>query len=115
MNERLKELAEQAITERLSIDEYIEALKKEPNDFYGFRVSELQKFAELLIRKCVMTLDEDDGATHHRELLFTHFGVEEQEKVVSKPKCSVCGTTENVKYMGGHQPYLCDSEDCIPY
>jgi hypothetical protein len=48
MNERIKQLAEQAITERLSIDEYIEALKKEPNDFYGFRVSELQKFAELI-------------------------------------------------------------------
>ena len=31
------------------------------------------------------------------------------------PKCSVCGTTENVKYMGGYQPYLCDSEDCIPF
>ena len=44
-----------------------------------------------------------------------HFGVEEQQKVAPKPKCSVCGTTENVKYMGGYQPYLCDSEDCIPF
>jgi hypothetical protein len=41
-----------------------------------------------------------------------HFGVEEQEKVV--PKCSVCGTTEKVKYLGGYQSYLCDSVDCIP-
>ena len=44
-----------------------------------------------------------------------HFGVEEQEKVAPKPKCSVCGTTENVRYMGGYQPYLCDSVDCIPF
>lgn len=37
----------------------------------------VEKFAELIVRECLMTLDEDDGATHHRELLFTHFGVEE--------------------------------------
>ncbi len=39
--------------------------------------AEIEKFAELIVQECVMTLDEDDGATHHRELLFTHFGVEE--------------------------------------
>ena len=32
-----------------------------------------------------------------------------------KPKCSVCGTTENVRYMGGYQEYLCDSAECIPF
>jgi len=30
---------------------------------------------ELVVRECVMALNEDDGATNHRELLFTHFGI----------------------------------------
>ena len=33
----------------------------------------------------------------------------------NKPRCSVCGTTENVKYVGGYQPYRCGSVDCIPF
>lgn len=41
--------------------------------------------------------------------------IEEQEKFAPKHKCSVCGTTENITYMGGYQPYLCDSVDCIPF
>jgi hypothetical protein len=37
-------------------------------------------------------------------------------KAAPKPKCSVCGTTENVRYTGGwKQPYLCNSIDCIPF
>ena len=59
MNERIKELAEQAITEKLSLEGFIEALKKEPNDFYGFRVSELQKFAELIVRECAGICEKD--------------------------------------------------------
>ena len=56
MNERIKQLAEQAITEKLSLEEFIEALKKEPNDFYGFRVSELQKFAELIVKETMQVV-----------------------------------------------------------
>jgi hypothetical protein len=78
MNERIKELAEQAITERLSIDEYIEALKKEPNDFYGFRVSELQKFAELIVRECALIagLMEHEGRKNIGSQILDSFGVE---------------------------------------
>lgn len=32
-----------------------------------------------------------------------------------KVKCSICGTTENVRWVGGYQPFLCDSDDCIPF
>lgn len=39
--------------------------------------------------------------------------IEAQEPFV--PKCSICGTDKNVKWVGGYQPYLCDSPDCIPY
>lgn len=32
-----------------------------------------------------------------------------------KPRCSVCKTQENVKWVGGYQPYLCGDPDCIPF
>jgi predicted flavoprotein YhiN len=68
MNERIRELAEQSAGNYTQTFhwEYLQQIDK---DIF-------EKFAELLIRECVMTLDEDDGTTHHRELLFTHFGVE---------------------------------------
>jgi hypothetical protein len=40
------------------------------------------------------------------------------EKIEEKkfiPKCCICGTTENVRWVGGYQPYLCDSLECIPF
>jgi hypothetical protein len=37
----------------------------------------LEKFAKLIVQECISTLDKDDGATHHSELLLEHFGVEE--------------------------------------
>ncbi len=81
-----------------------------------------EKFAELIVRECAYIVENSPWrlkrgykAIDQAILVKQHFGVEEQEKVVSKPRCSVCGTTKNVTYMGGYQPYLCDSEDCIPY
>ena len=35
----------------------------------------LEKFAELIIGECIASLDSDDGATHHSELLLEHFGL----------------------------------------
>ena len=79
------------------------------------------KFAQLIVRECA-TLCINEGRAHEQWFgshcaitVKKHFGVEEQEKVAPKPRCSVCGTTENVMYMGGYQPYLCDSVDCIPF
>jgi predicted flavoprotein YhiN len=43
----------------------------------GWHTQFNQKFAQLIVRECVSVMYEDDGATHHCELLFTHFGVEE--------------------------------------
>jgi len=110
MNERLKELVDK--TNDFMHTNYLNWL--EAPSFYQSIWQE--KFAELIIQECA------DIATNRYQRLMDggkaikqHFGVEEQEKVVPKLRCSVCGTTENVKYMGGHQPYLCDSEDCIPY
>ena len=76
MNERIRQLAEQAITEKLSLEEFIEALKKEPNDFYGFRVSELQKFAELIVRECWVLVDYDNKQ-YIKAQFKEYFGVEE--------------------------------------
>lgn len=77
-----------------------------------------EKFAELIVEEmyCFMVdATSNDGPWPSFKEVKQHFGVEEQEKVAPKPKCSVCGTTENVRYMGGYQPYLCDSVDCIPF
>jgi hypothetical protein len=108
MNERIKELALQA-------DAII--LGSVQSKSAGLLIEKWeQKFAELLIRECTDIADNYDGVgSTIVSRIKEHFGIEEHEKVVPKPECSVCGTTENVKYMGGHQPYLCDSEDCIPY
>jgi predicted flavoprotein YhiN len=61
MNERIQELAEQAGISYLS----------------SVHPDMWEKFAQLIVRECDMVLSEDDGATHHSELLFTYFGVEE--------------------------------------
>ena len=86
---------------------------------HGTTVEVLQsrKFAELIVRECAGVADHSNvtGKSIIGQRIKQHFGVEEQEKVAPEPKCSVCGTTENVKYMGGFQPYLCDSIDCIPF
>ena len=78
---------------------------------------DLEKFAELIVKECAGVADHSNvtGKSIIGQRIKQHFGVEEQEKVGPEPKCSVCGTTENVKYMGGFQPYLCDSIDCIPF
>ena len=62
MNERIQKLAKQAGLEG-------------SNGHYEYDWFDPEKFAELLVKECVMTISEDDGATHHRELLFSHFGV----------------------------------------
>lgn len=41
--------------------------------------------------------------------------IEDEDNTPSVQKCSVCGTTENVCWVGGSIPYLCDSPDCIPF
>jgi hypothetical protein len=53
MNERIRELAEQAIEEKQSLDEFIAAVKLNPNGYYGFSIAELEKFAELIVQECI--------------------------------------------------------------
>jgi len=63
MNERIKQLAEQA-------KEYARGFN------YQHEVFE-KKFAELIVRECISALDYADGSVHHSECLLEHFGVEE--------------------------------------
>jgi hypothetical protein len=64
MNERIRELAEQAVN---SISDHID-----------FDIPDVfkEKFAELIVRECLDEIQYDDGATHVDELLPKHFGFE---------------------------------------
>lgn len=65
MNERIKELLEQAT---------------EVYDYWyrgeSVCMVDHKMFAELIVRECISALDEADGSVHHRECLLEHFGVE---------------------------------------
>ena len=44
--------------------------------------------------------------------------ITEDKKVyqpLNRPRCYICGTTEDVEYVGGYQAYRCASIDCIPF
>lgn len=53
MNEQIRKLAKQAITDKLTLDEFINDLKLNPNTYWGFTDSELEKFTELIVRECM--------------------------------------------------------------
>ena len=118
MNERIQELALEAFQ---PINDITTEGVADRNTFdqAWFQLYN-QKFAELIVQECVNICDDVQWqygqytftATEVKNRVRERFGVEEQEKVVLK--CSVCGTTEKVKYLGGYQAYLCDSVDCIP-
>jgi hypothetical protein len=69
MNERIKQLADQA-------DLYARS-DNSSMIFENYQKRYTEKFVEFLVQECITILDEDDGATHHTELLKQHFGVEE--------------------------------------
>lgn len=119
MNERIKQLAIQA--GRDDSDGYPVLLE------YSGRFAE--RFAELIIQECIQASESctkepesrqtdplleaykdgvDHGIYEATEAIKEHF-----RKPAPKPKCSMCGTTENVRYTGGWKPYLCNSKDCI--
>ena len=75
MNERIKLLAEQAGCKVMDGEWYIPSATGLEKIVYTKGIG-LEKFAELIVRECISTLDQDDGATHHGELLREHFGVE---------------------------------------
>lgn len=103
MNERIRELSAEA------------GLQPFEDCGPGY-VYKMEKFAELIVLECCKEITQEPFNAGAASLwLKQHFGVEEQETVPPSPKCSVCGTTENVKYVGGFQPYLCNSVDCIPF
>ena len=84
MNERIKELAEQA-------RDWAEVSYKKQNDQFtshwdnpiGYTVSQFfeQKFAELIVRECLVIIDEEGshegGSIRSMEAIKEHFGVEE--------------------------------------
>ena len=74
MNERIQLLAKQAGV--YFGEATVDYLGDKYPAFISTREMDVEKFVELLVRECISTLDIDDGATHHSELLLEHFGVE---------------------------------------
>ena len=69
MNERIEKISEQA-------RQYADSMYPSGLDIAKWGPAYQEKFAELIVAECISTLDQDDGATHHGELLREHFGVD---------------------------------------
>ena len=73
MNKRIKELVKQAgghFSTRNLMSNPVQ--HRESIELWDDKI---EKFSNLLIQECITVLDENDGATHHTELLKQHFGV----------------------------------------
>ena len=75
-------------------------------EYEGELIFSKEKFAELIVAECISTLDQDDGATHHGELLREHFGVEEQ--VNDSKELHTCPYREEIHY---DYESLCDCDE----
>ena len=75
MNERIRELAEQAGLE------FDDNLVLEPEPIYYTTQKDLEKFAELIVRECgrVYIQNQQDGVMTLTQDLLQHFGVEEEK------------------------------------
>lgn len=109
MNDQIRKLAK-----RHDVDITIDGM--------GYGEGNIEGLAELIVRECASIYSKIDNGNDHlgtadylEALHRTFFGAGEHKTTKPQHKCSVCGTTENVTYMGGHQPYLCDSPGCIPF
>ena len=79
MNERIQKLAEQAL--QLVADEHTNGDESRLNtDSYHVKDLIQEKFAELIVRKCVQVIKDCEKYGHDKPLEFEvmeHFGVEE--------------------------------------
>jgi len=102
MNERIEKFIEQSTTIECGVDNGFDRV-----------IFDKEKFADLIIQDILRTLKvelwKDKPTSFHIK------NIEERYETKIKPQCSVCGTTENVKWVGGSIPYLCNSNDCIPF
>jgi hypothetical protein len=72
MNERIRELAEQATTEEAD----------------GFKYFDKEKFAELIIRECIAVHEDDYGVDIIGDVLKKHFGLDSEDEVEYCPSCN---------------------------
>jgi hypothetical protein len=69
MNERIKELCSQAISD-------VDGIQNPDTQHMYIPDCFRDRFAELIVRECIEALDENDGSVHHRGFLLEYFGVE---------------------------------------
>ena len=70
MNERIKDLADQAM--KYAAEQY--GLQRRGEQVWNPYLYD-QKIVELVVQECIKVLDESDGSIYHGELLKEHFGV----------------------------------------
>jgi hypothetical protein len=78
----------------------------------------MSKERELLKRFMTKLTTEEDVVSLFndiKECLAEPELLEEVHQEHNKPRCCICKTTENVKYVGGYQAYRCPSPDCVPF
>ena len=74
MNERIKELADEAVT-RVALR--CEGSMESDKHGEWIRYDDLEKFAELIVRECIDVHEDDYGVDIIGNVLKKHFGVEE--------------------------------------
>lgn len=53
MNKLFEKLADTAIEEKLTLEEFVSAITQNPYGYYGFSVEELEKYSQLIVAECV--------------------------------------------------------------
>lgn len=76
---------------------------------------EMIKPATELLERVLSKIDSEWLVDYDKSLCddIKSYLLRQQERTIIR--CCICGTTENVKYVGGYQAYRCPSPDCIPF
>ena len=95
MNERIKQLAEQARAQYCDLGDASCFKRLGLVEAVVFKPEDLEKFAELIVQEC-MSYMEDGDIDFAKFMIKKHFGVEERKGWVC-PKCGVDRTRRRVQ------------------
>jgi hypothetical protein len=76
------DILKNAVTEKLSKEDFLVELERTPDDFCSLRMKELDRFAEEVVWECIKVVEKEDynGAPGHESkysrLIRERFGIE---------------------------------------